>query len=171
MRLTAERPLTPWHWLVTPALMAIGATLMFAAPFQVFGLQLPEPVFAMAPVFTWAVIRPSILAPFGILALGIFLDRFWGGPLGLWGLSLLCAYSVALVMRNMLMGQSWLIMWAWFAGTTAVAMLGGYLFTMLDALASPSFLAVFWQFLATALLFPFAHRLIDRCEDADVRFR
>ena len=47
----------------------------------------------------------------------------------------------------------------------------GYLFTMLDALAAPSMLAVFWQFLATILLFPFANRLIERFEDADVRFR
>jgi rod shape-determining protein MreD len=42
---------------------------------------------------------------------------------------------------------------------------------MLDSLAMPSLLAVFWQFLVTTLLFPFAHRLIDRFEDADVRFR
>ena len=51
------------------------------------------------------------------------------------------------------------------------SLIGGFLFTMLDSLAMPSLLAVFWQFLVTALLFPFAHRLIDRFEDADVRFR
>jgi rod shape-determining protein MreD len=28
-----------------------------------------------------------------------------------------------------------------------------------------------WQFLATVVLYPFADRLIDRFEDADVRFR
>ena len=54
---------------------------------------------------------------------------------------------------------------------TVVAMAAGFLFSMLDSLAMPSLLAVFWQFLVTTLLFPFAHRLIDRFEDADVRFR
>ena len=34
-----------------------------------------------------------------------------------------------------------------------------------------SFIAVGWQFLATIVLYPFAHWLIERFEDADVRFR
>jgi rod shape-determining protein MreD len=171
MSLNAARPLNPWRWLMLPALTVVGATYLFAAPLQVFGLQLPEPVFAMVPAFAWAVIRPSVLAPFGVLLLGVFLDLFWGGPLGLWGLSLLGAYAVALTMRSMMTGQSLPMMWAWFGAATGVAMLGGYLFSMLDSLAMPSMLAVFWQFLATVVLFPFAHRLIDRFEDADVRFR
>ena len=171
MSLSTARPLNPWRWLALPALICIGATMLFAAPFRVFGLQLPEPVFAMVPTFAWAVIRPSVLAPFGVLVLGLFLDAFWGGPMGLWGLSLLSAYATALSMRNMMSGQSRAMMWAWFAGSTGIAMLAGFLFTMLDSLAMPSLVGVFWQFLATVLLFPFAHRLIDRFEDADVRFR
>jgi rod shape-determining protein MreD len=35
----------------------------------------------------------------------------------------------------------------------------------------PNMIALGWQYLATLLLFPFAHRLIGRYEDADVRFR
>ncbi len=165
------RPLHPARWLGVPTLICVLATIVFAAPIRVYGLQLPEPVFAMVPAFAWALIRPSILAPFVLLLLGLFLDTFWGGPTGLWGLSLLVAYAMALTGRNMMTGQSRPMMWAWFAGVTAVAMAGGFLFSMLDSLAMPSLLAVFWQFLVTALLFPFAHRLIDRFEDADVRFR
>jgi rod shape-determining protein MreD len=37
--------------------------------------------------------------------------------------------------------------------------------------ARPSLLALGWQYLATLILYPFAHRLIERYEDADVRFR
>ena len=84
---------------------------------------------------------------------------------------LLVAYAMVLTARNMMTGQSRPMMWAWFAGVTAVTMIAGFLFSMLDSLAMPSLLAVFWQFLATALLFPFAHRLVDRFDDADVRFR
>jgi rod shape-determining protein MreD len=68
-------------------------------------------------------------------------------------------------------GQSRPMMWAGFAVTCAVAELAGFLFTQLDVESAPSLIAVFWQFLATILLYPFAHRLIDRFEDADVRFR
>jgi rod shape-determining protein MreD len=169
--MSGARPLHPGRWLGVPMLLVILATILFAAPIRIYGLQLPEPVFAMVPAFAWALIRPSILAPFCLLLLGLFLDLFWGGPSGLWALSLLVAYATALAGRNMMTGQSRPMMWAWFAGVTAVAMTGAFLFTMLDSLAMPSLLAVFWQFLVTALLFPFAHRLIDRFEDADVRFR
>jgi rod shape-determining protein MreD len=171
MRMGGARPLHPGRWLGVPLLICILATILFGAPLRLFGLQLPEPVFAMVPAFAWALIRPSILAPFALLVLGLFLDTFWGGPSGLWALSLLVAYATALAGRNMMTGQSRPMMWAWFAGVTGVAMIAGFLFTMLDSLAMPSLLAVFWQFLVTALLFPFAHRLIERFDDADVRFR
>ncbi|MET3664473.1 rod shape-determining protein MreD [Caulobacter sp. 1776] len=169
--MSGGRALNPGRWLGVPMLLTIGATILFAAPIRIWGLQLPEPVFAMVPAFAWAMIRPSILAPFAILLLGLFLDIFWGGPTGLWGLSLLVAYAMVLILRNMMTGQSRPMMWVWFAGVTGVAMIAAFLFTMLDSLAMPSLLAVFWQFLVTALLFPFAHRLVDRFEDADVRFR
>lgn len=171
MSFHGARPLDPWRWIGVPAAACLGAVIVFAAPIRVFGLQLPEPVFPVIGAFAWAVIRPSILAPFVVLAMGLFLDLFWGGPLGLWALSLLIGYAGVLVMRNMMTGQSRPMMWSWFAGITALTLLAGYLFTMLDAKAAPSLVAVFWQLLATALLYPFAHRLIDRFEDADVRFR
>jgi rod shape-determining protein MreD len=169
--MSGARPLNPTVWLGLPMAACVAATVLFSAPIRVWGLQLPEPVFAMVPAFAWALIRPSILAPFAILLLGLFLDVFWGGPTGLWGLSLLLGYAVVLLFRNMMTGQSQPILWGWFGAITALSMAAGYLFTMLDSLVMPSLLAVFWQFLATALLFPFAYHLIDRFEDADVRFR
>jgi len=171
MSMSGARPLNPARWLGLPLLACVGATVLFAAPLRVWGLQLPEPVFAMVPAFAWALIRPSILAPFAVLVLGLLLDMFWGGPLGLWALSLLIAYAVVLASRNMMTGQSQPIMFAWYVGVTAVAMAAGFLFSMLDSLATPSLLAVFWQFLATVALFPFAYHLVDRFDDADVRFR
>jgi len=78
---------------------------------------------------------------------------------------------VTLAMRNMMTGQSRPMMWAWYAGMTLAALTTGYLITMLDVKAAPSLVGVVWQFLATAILYPFAHRLIDRFDDADARFR
>jgi rod shape-determining protein MreD len=42
---------------------------------------------------------------------------------------------------------------------------------MLDAKSTPGLFALGWQFVATIVLYPFSHRLIDMFEDADVRFR
>ena len=71
----------------------------------------------------------------------------------------------------MMVGQSRPMMWAWFAVACALAEGAAFLVTQLDVRATPNLLAMLWQFLATILLYPFAHRLIDRFEDADIRFR
>lgn len=170
MSFQAER-LDPRQWLGVPALTCIIATVVFAIPLRVAGVQLPEPVFAIVPAFAWAMIRPSILAPFVLLTLGLFMDLLWGGPLGLWAIALIVVYAGVLTGRPMMTGQSRPMMWAWFAFMCFVAMTVGYCVSILDSGIPPSLVATFWQLLPTTLLYPFAHRLIERFEDADVRFR
>ena len=167
----AARPLSPVRWLGAPMLLCVVATVLLATPMRFWGLALPEPVFPLAMAFAWAVIRPSILPPFALLALGLFLDVFWGGPQGLWPLCLLAAYAAVLGARRLIMGQDFLFMWGWYGLVIAAAFAAGFLLMTLDAGAPPNLLAVLWQYLATLALFPFAHRLIGRYEDADVRFR
>jgi rod shape-determining protein MreD len=169
--LSPARTLDPWRWLGVPLVQALAATIVFGVPLRVWGLQLPEPVFPMAVVFAWAAIRPSVLAPFGVLIMGLALDLFWGGSMGLWALSLLIAYGILLVGRSMMAGQSRTMLWIWYGVVAAIAMLAGYLFIMLDDKAMPNLVSVAWQYLATLVLFPFAYRLIDMFDDADVRFR
>jgi rod shape-determining protein MreD len=169
--MSAARPLEPWRWIGVPTAQVMVATILFGIPLRVFGLQLPEPLFAMTLAFAWAVIRPSVLAPFAILVLGLFLDIFWGGPLGLWAICLLIAYGVALAGRTMMAGQNRLILWLWYALVTATALVAGFLFVMLDSKSSPGLIPLAWQFVATIVLYPYAQRLIDLFEDADVRFR
>ena len=167
----AARPLSPLGWLGIPAALSIGATVILAIPIRIFGLSLPEPVFPLALAFAWALIRPSVLPPFTLLMLGLFLDVFWGGPQGLWPLCLLAAYATVLSVRRLITGQDLIVMWASYGATLAVAFALGYGLMTADAGAPPSLVAVGWQYLATLLLFPFARWLIERYEDADVRFR
>jgi len=169
--LSQVRSLEPWRWIGVPMVQLLALTVLFGIPLRVFGLQLPEPIFPMAAVFAWAVIRPSVIAPFAVLLMGLFIDYFWGGPIGLWALCLLVGYGVALGGRTMMAGQSRAILWGWYAVVTAAAQMLGYLFIMLDEKATPSLVSVGWQFLATIILYPFANRLIEMFEDADVRFR
>ena len=166
-----SRPLDPWHWIGVPTLLSLGAAVVFAMPLRVFGFQLPELVFPLAPAFAWAVIRPSILAPMVLLIMGLFLDYLWYTPTGLWAVSILIGYGAILACRSMLTGQSRVVMWSWFAVMVLITMTAGYILTTLDVGTPPSIMAAFWQFLPTTLLYPFAARLIERFEDADVRFR
>ncbi|QUD90716.1 hypothetical protein KCG34_09055 [Phenylobacterium montanum] len=167
----AARPLVAWRWLGLPALWCVLATLIFAIPIRVLGFSLPEPVFPLVLSFAWAVIRPSVLAPFALLVIGLFLDLFWGGPAGLWAVCLIAPYAVVLSARSMMTGQSEFARLGSYLGATALAFAVGYLLTAVDSLAFPSPMAVLWQYFATALLYPFTRRLIERFEDADVRFR
>jgi rod shape-determining protein MreD len=169
--LSQARTLDPTRWLGVPLLLALAATLLLGLPLRLWGLQLPEPVFPMPVVFAWAVIRPSVLAPFGILIMGLALDLYWGGSLGFWPLCLLLAYGVLLAGRSMIAGQSRTMLWIWYGVVAAIVETAGYLFVMLDDQSITSPTSIVWQYLWTLILFPFAYRLIDMYEDADVRFR
>lgn len=167
----ANRPLDAWRWLGVPFAACVIATIVFALPVRMFGLGLPEPIFPLVPAFAWAVIRPSILPPFLLMGLGLFLDLFWGGPLGLWATSLLVAYGFVLLTRAAMTGQSRLMLWIWYGTSSALTVGSAYLLTMLDAVITPNLIATGWQLAASVVLYPFAHRLIERFDDADVRFR
>ena len=167
----AARPLSPVRWLGGPMLLSMAATIVFAIPVRFFGLALPQPVFPLVLAFAWALIRPSVLPPFTLLLLGLFLDVFWGGPQGLWPLCLLAAYAAVLSVRRLITGQDLIVMWASYAATIAVSYALGYALMTIDSGGMPSLVATGWNYLATLLLFPFGRWLIERYEDADVRFR
>lgn len=172
-----SQPLQPLAWIGLPMLLAIIATIVFATPFRLplpftqIDLALPEPVFPLALAFAWAVIRPSLLGPIALLLLGLFLDIFWGAPMGLWPMSLLGAYTLILLCRSLMVGQGPEILFGWYLAATGVAMAIAFLATMVSANTAPNALGVLWQSVVTILLYPVAHILIERFENADVRFK
>jgi rod shape-determining protein MreD len=168
----SARRLNPLGWLGAPMFMCALATVVMATPLRIFGLALPQPVFPLVTAFAWALIRPSVLPPFALLAMGLFLDAFWDGPQGLWPLCLLTAYAAVLLGRRLILGQEVIVTWAWYAATIAAAFAVGFVLMTMDASAPPNLIALFLMYyLPTLVLFPFAHRLVQRYEDADVRFR
>lgn len=167
----AVRVVGPMQWLVWPALIAVAATVILATPVSLFGLKLPEPILPLALAFAWPLIRPSVLAPLILLALGLFLDVFWYAPLGLWPLSLLLVYGLVLAARSLLAGQESWTLFAWYAGCTFLAFFVAYMIVSLVAGAAPSLLALFWQIAPTLALFPVAAWMIEQFDDGDVRFR
>lgn len=167
----SARAMSPLAWLLAPAVACLLATMLLAAPLRIFGLQLPEPVFAVMLAFSWALLRPSLLAPFALLGTGLLLDLFWGTPRGLWALSLLVTYSAVLATRPLISGQSPVVTFGWYVGATLVAFAAAYVFTMLDARVRPNLWAVAWQVLFTALLYPVVGQVIERFAEADVRYR
>jgi rod shape-determining protein MreD len=170
-RPVAVRVIGSFELVFRPALIAIALTIILATPVEMFGLKLPEPVLPLVLAFAWPLIRPSMLAPATLFALGLFLDMFWGGTLGLWPLCLISVYGVVLTSRNLLAGQETQVLFVWYAICTLVAFLMAYLVVTLDAGRAPSLLALLGQVIPTLLLFPVADWMIQRFDDGDVRFR
>lgn len=170
-RAVAVRVVGPVQWIVIPALITVVATILLATPVELFGLNLPEPVIPMVLAFAWPMIRPSVVAPLVLTGLGLFLDIFTGGVLGLWGLALLAIYAVVLASRSFLIGQDTAVLFAWYAAGCGLAFVFAYLIVSLIARNPPSVLALIGQIVPTLLLFPFANSMIERFEDGDVRFR
>jgi rod shape-determining protein MreD len=170
--IASTRSMNPIGWLGLPTLACIVATVLLATPIRIFGVSLPQPIFPLAAAFAWALIRPSILPPFALLLMGLFLDVFWGGPQGVWPICLLTAYAAVLVARRLITGQDFIVVWAWYAAATTLALAVAYGVMILVSGTAPNLVAVGWMyFLPTLFLFPFARRLAERYEDADVRFR
>jgi rod shape-determining protein MreD len=167
----SSKPLQPLLWIGLPMLLSIAATVLLAAPLRVFGFGLPEPFFPMVLAFAWAVIRPSVLGPFALLLIGLFNDFFWGGPIGMWPFALLTAYFGALLARSLMVGQSGRVLWGWYAALTVLAFACADGVIMLTAGVFPDPASTAMQLLVTVALYPLANRLIERFEDADVRFR
>ncbi len=170
-RPVAVRIVGPVQWIVIPALITVAVTIVLGTPVELFGLSLPEPVIPMVLAFAWPLIRPSVVAPLVLTGLGLGLDIFTYGPLGLWGLSLLGIYAVVLASRSFLIGQDTAVLFVWYAACCGLAFLLVYLVRMIIDQNAASLLALLGQLIPTLLLFPFADRMIERFEDGDVRFR
>lgn len=170
-RAGAVRVVGPMQWIVYPALAVVALTVLLATPVRLLGLSLPEPVLPLALAFAWPLIRPSIVAPIVLLLLGLFLDAFWGGTIGLWGFVLVAVYGVILLARNLLAGQEGRVLLIWYAGAVLAAFLLAYSIVTLRAGNAPSLIALFWQVTPTLLMFPAAAWMIQRFDDTDVRFR
>ncbi len=167
----AVQPLNPLQWLALPALGAAAAAAVLAAPLEAWGLRLPEPVFGLVLAFAWGALRPSVIAPFMLLLLGLFQDLLWGDTLGLWPLALLAAYAVTCAVRTVLAGQSFWTLWAWYLAAAAVAFGLAFGLVALRDHEPPDLVGLGLQAGVTIALFPLAWRLINAFEDADIRFR
>lgn len=161
----------PWDWLGIPALLAMLATFILATDVPLpFGVDLPEPVWPMVLAFSWPLIRPSYLAPFVLAVLGVFLDYFWGAPLGFYVLCLMAVYAGTLLIRTYIVGQEGWVITAAYGLAVLVFFILGTILTTLDSQTVPRLVSVIEQMLATFVLVFFVHRLLEKYLHTDVRF-
>ncbi|MGD2132603.1 MAG: rod shape-determining protein MreD [Maricaulaceae bacterium] len=102
------------------AFAVIGA-LLYNAPAEVAGFDLPMPWLPLAPVFYWGMLRPDLSRAVTAFVLGLFQDFVSGGPLGVWALAYLVAFSAAAPQRGAMSGQTAGAVWIGFVLFVAVA--------------------------------------------------
>ncbi len=167
----ASRIIGPWDWIIAPALISIAVTIVLATAFQPFGLSLPEPVSPLVLAFAWPLIRPSYVAPFVLAGLGLFLDYFWGAPLGFWTLNLMLVYGALVMVRAYVVGQEPVVVFGAYVAAELVFFTVAIILAAMDTGQVVRLWGVFEQMLATTALFPAVHYLMEKYLHTDVRFQ
>ena len=116
---------------------AIGASIPFVCallgvvaaniPVSVFGGTVPPPLLALMPIYFWCLVRPDLMPPAAVLAIGILEDLLSGGPAGVWTLSFVAAYAVVDLERDTFAGLAGLGAILGFAAAMLVAGVTAYL--------------------------------------------
>ena len=89
---------------LTPVLLSVVGILLTNVPVSMTLGLVPPPVLALAPIYFWTLLRPDLLPPFAVLALGLLEDLMSGGPPGLWAAGFLGAYALADRQRDVFAG-------------------------------------------------------------------
>jgi rod shape-determining protein MreD len=170
-RSVAKPTVTPVEWIFIPAGVCILAVIVLAAPIKIGIFSPPEPILPLVLAFSWALIRPSYLAPLVLAGLGMFLDYYWGGPLGLYTFLLMLVYATFVSLRAYISGQETLVIIGVYILTCFVFFLVGTLIVSINAGTIPRIIGVFEQFFATVACFPLVLYMLETYLHSDARFQ
>jgi rod shape-determining protein MreD len=122
----------PARFFASPVPFVLVVILvMFAnVPVSLTGGMLPSPALALAAIYFWVLVRPDLMPPAAVFAIGLLEDLLSGGPPGLWAAGFLAAYALTDRQREILAGLSGLGAIIAFAGAMLVAATTAYLLAL-----------------------------------------
>ena len=106
-------------WSAFPFISCIFCILLTMVPFGLSTGYLAPPSFALVAIYIWILVRPGLMPPIAVFALGILQDLFWGGPVGLWGAVFLMVWVFTVSQRQFLDGRDFGVVWGVF-GVVAI---------------------------------------------------
>jgi rod shape-determining protein MreD len=163
--------LSVWDWVLLPALVCLGATFVLAAPIKIGIFSPPEPVLPLVLAFCWALIRPSYIAPLVLALLGLFLDNFWGAPIGLYTFLLMLVYGTFVSIRAYVAGQETLVILAVYGLTCFLFFMLGVIIISVSSGTVPRLIGVFEQMFVTMACFPLVLYMLETYLHSDARFQ
>ncbi len=117
-----------------PSLVTVLLLVLAVVPMGGPGMLMAA---ALPAVFFWTIFRPAAMPAPAVFGLGLLHDLLAITPLGVGIIVLLAAHGMALRFRDVLMRQSFLVVWMAFCVFAAVAALLTWLFTALLGLTLP----------------------------------
>jgi len=77
-----------------PFTLAVLGIAIANFPISLMNGRVPPPLFVLMPIYYWTLVRPDLMRPFGVFALGLLQDLFSGSPMGVWTLSFVATYAL-----------------------------------------------------------------------------
>ena len=91
---------------IIPVGLGILGVMIANFPVSFLGGLVQPPLLVLMPLYYWAIVRPDLMSPFWIFALGVLQDLFSGGPPGVWAASFLATYALIDNQRDILASLS-----------------------------------------------------------------
>ena len=127
---TLERPgnLTSLRVLagLVPLFCGLAGALIGNVPISILSGKVPPPLFALVPVYFWCLVRPDLMTPAAVLAIGFAEDILSGGPPGVWTLAFVLTYALVASQRDSFAGLSGLAAVVGFGAAAAAACASAY---------------------------------------------
>ncbi|HEY1836651.1 MAG: rod shape-determining protein MreD [Rhizomicrobium sp.] len=106
---------------ITPFLFALVGVIVANLPVTFLGGLVPAPLFALMPVYFWCLMRPDLMPPYVVFAIGVLEDFFSGSPPGVWTLSFVAMYALVDRQRDAFAGLAGAAAVVGFGAATLVA--------------------------------------------------
>ena len=137
-----------------PGLSAVLLVMLVNLPVSLTGGLFPAPLLALTAVYFWALVRPDLMSPFTVLAIGLLEDLLSGGPPGVWATGFMAAYALVDRQRENLAGLSGAAAILGFAAAMALAAAATFLLTWVMYLRLPPLAPLLLASVITVMFYP-----------------
>ncbi len=159
-----ERALNMPGFLSSTIPFALGVLGILIANFPVSLMNghVPPPLFVLMPIYFWALVRPDLMRPAAVFALGVLQDLLSGGgsPMGIWTLSLVATYAVIDSNRDIFAGLGGIYAILGFATAAFIACSVSFIAVAVLSWRMPSIVPLATELAMTVLFYVFVVLLL-----------
>jgi rod shape-determining protein MreD len=123
---------------LVPLFTGLLLELTANTPISLLAGLVPSPLLGLIPIYFWCLVRPDLMTPIAVMAIGLAEDILSGGPPGVWTLAFVLTYALVARQRDSFAGLSGVAAVVGFAGAALFACTTAYLTVAVLALLSPN---------------------------------